>query len=286
VEELIGVGDAQLWTVRSGSGPPLVMLHGGPGLWDYLDEPASMVDDLATVHRYDQRGGGRSSATTPYDVATFVADLDALRDHWDYERWLVGGHSWGADLATAYAARHPERVLGLLWMDGTGPIHDWGDEYHSTAAERRSEAETARLGELDALRRGDELAWTEELDREYCALTWSSNIAERDGAVERARAMWRAPGPAYDVNSAVVTDWRRMLGEEFVAEIRQIAVPALVIHGAADPRPPRLAKRLAGMLPNATLAVIAGAGHFPWIERPEAVRDTMRSFVAGIVGSE
>lgn len=39
----------------------MVLCHGGPGLWDYLGPVSSMVEDLCTVHRYDQRGGGRST---------------------------------------------------------------------------------------------------------------------------------------------------------------------------------------------------------------------------------
>lgn len=285
MEEPIDVGGARLWTLREGSGPPLAMLHGGPGLWDYLDVPASMVDDLVTVHRYDQRGGGRSSKAPPYDVATFVADIEALREHWGYERWFAGGHSWGADLATAYAAQYPERVLGLLWIDGTGPIHDWGDEYHLNASARRSEADNARLGELDTLRGGEAGGWTEELDHEYCALTWSADFADRDGAVERAGALWRAPGPAYDVNAAVVADWRRMLGDGFLAEVQAIAAPSLLIHGAADPRPPRVAERLAEMLRGSELEVVKGAGHFPWVEQPDAIREAMRSFIVNVAGA-
>jgi proline iminopeptidase len=54
----------------------MVLCHGGPGLWDYLELVASMVEDLCTVHRYDQRGGGRSTKEGALTVDRFVADLD------------------------------------------------------------------------------------------------------------------------------------------------------------------------------------------------------------------
>lgn len=66
VEERVAVGGAPLWTATSGTSPPLVLAHGGPGMWDYLESVARMVDDLVTVHRYDQRGCGRSPAGPPY----------------------------------------------------------------------------------------------------------------------------------------------------------------------------------------------------------------------------
>src|SRR5687767_1759732 len=89
-KELVEVNGVRLWTARQGCGPPLVLLHGGPGLWDDFADLAAMVADLVTVHRYDQRGCGRSMAVPPYDVATFVADLEALRVRWGHPRWIVG----------------------------------------------------------------------------------------------------------------------------------------------------------------------------------------------------
>src|SRR4051794_39555570 len=92
----VDVPGARIWSVRRGRGAGVVMLHGGPGLWDYLEPVGRPVEDIATVYRYDQRACGRSSGGPPYDVATAVADLDAVRAAWAVERWTVFGHSWGA----------------------------------------------------------------------------------------------------------------------------------------------------------------------------------------------
>ena len=109
-ERSVAVNGVSLWTATQGAGPPVVLCHGGPGIYDYLEPVADMIADLVTAHRYDQRGCGRSEDRGPYNVATFVADLDALREHWGYEAWTVVGHSWGATLALLYAIEHPERV--------------------------------------------------------------------------------------------------------------------------------------------------------------------------------
>ncbi|WP_052710912.1 alpha/beta fold hydrolase [Pseudofrankia sp. DC12] len=53
----------RLWTEVSGGGPPVVLGHGGPGLWDYLAPVAALLDDVFTVIRFDQRGCGRSRST-------------------------------------------------------------------------------------------------------------------------------------------------------------------------------------------------------------------------------
>jgi len=51
----------QLWTSTQGQGVPIVLNHGGPGGYDHLEPLAGLIDDVALVHRYDQRGSGRSS---------------------------------------------------------------------------------------------------------------------------------------------------------------------------------------------------------------------------------
>lgn len=278
-ERFVEANGARLWTARHGSGPPLVLLHGGPGLWDYFDELAALLDDLVEVHRYDQRGGGRSARVPPYDLATLVADLDALRAHWGHERWTVAGHSWGAALALAYAVAHPERVEALLYIDGTGITEDWKDEDQANADARRTPEQRARRAELRALLKGGG-DWTPKLDREYCILSWMPDYSDRDRARELAERIYRAPGPSYDVNAALNGDWARLTADaSFVAAAGHIDAPVLVVHGADDPRPARLAERLASSLPRAELAIIPEAGHLPWVEQPERTREVLRGFL-------
>ncbi len=284
IEQLVEVNGARLWTQRHGEGPPLVLLHGGPGQWDYFDELAAMVDDVVEVHRYDQRGGGRSEAVLPYDVATFVADLEALRAHWGHERWIVAGHSAGANLALAYALAHPDRVEALIYLDGTGVIEDWRDEYHANADARRTPEQRARCKELRAMLEAG--AWTSELEREYCVLTWMADFADRERAPQLAEQLLRPYAPSHDVNEAVNADWTRLLADgSFAARVRGIDAPVLVLHGADDPRPVRLAERLARSLPNARLLIAPQAGHLPWLEQPAPVRDALRGFLSELTGA-
>lgn len=132
-ERMIAVNGAKLWVAEQGSGPPLVLCTGGAGLCDYLGPVAAMVDDLAHVYRFDPRGCGRSSLTAPYDVPTPLADLDALRATPGHERWMVAGHSFGADLALAYALEYPDRIRALIYISGTGVQDDrqWHAAYEA-----------------------------------------------------------------------------------------------------------------------------------------------------------
>jgi proline iminopeptidase len=284
-EAFVDVNGVRFWTARQGSGPPLVMLHGGPGLWDVFDGLAPLIDDAAEVHRYDQRGCGRSEDGPPYDIESFIADLDALRAHWRHERWLVGGHSWGATLALAYAVEHVDRTSALVLISGTGVVDDWHEEYHANADARLTSEQVARREELsDMLEQG---VVDVAVDEEFCVLSWMSDFARPEGAMERARSFLRPWRPNYGLNAALNADGSRLLADGFADLVAALPIPVLVLHGADDPRPPRLAERLAATLPNARLVIMRGAGHLPWIERPDAVRESIGAFLreAAALGS-
>ena len=114
---------AILWTITSGSGGPVILVNGGPGMADYLAPVASLLDSDYQVYRYEQRGCGRSTGSNTLTLERFVTDLEELREHWQIDRWFVVGHSWGVDLALAYALSHPERLHGLIGLSG-GRIHN------------------------------------------------------------------------------------------------------------------------------------------------------------------
>src|SRR2546425_11336986 len=108
--ELDGV---RLFTRRAGDGPPVVVLHGGPGAHhDYLLPQYDLLARGRTLLYYDQRGGGRSPVgrDTPVGWREHVADLEALRRHWSIDRLTLLGYSWGGLLAVLYWLEHPERV--------------------------------------------------------------------------------------------------------------------------------------------------------------------------------
>lgn len=95
---------------------PALFLHGGPGSGAQHLHRRLFDPDHFHAFLFDQRGAGRSH---PYlslnenTTAKLVADIEAIREHFAIERWLVVGGSWGSTLAIAYAEAHPERVTGL-----------------------------------------------------------------------------------------------------------------------------------------------------------------------------
>jgi proline iminopeptidase len=145
-ESFVNSDSVNIWTTRTGEGYPVMLCNGGAGCCDYLAPVAQMLDDIAQVIRFEQRGCGRSQTAPPYDIETCLIDLENVRRHYQIDRWIIGGHSWGADLALIYALEHASQVTGLICIAG-GRIHndrEWHDEY-----ERRKEQEGERLPEFD-----------------------------------------------------------------------------------------------------------------------------------------
>lgn len=113
-----------------GAGPPVVLLSGGPGCIHYLDAERTVPQGFRTFCP-DPRGVGRSSGG-PHGVATAIADLEQIRRALGVPQWRVAGHSWGADLAVAYALEHPDSVSKVVAVGGTGIQNDrlWSEAYH------------------------------------------------------------------------------------------------------------------------------------------------------------
>jgi proline iminopeptidase len=282
--EYVDVPGGSLWTVRQGNGPALVCCHGGPGLWDYLEPLADMVDDLVAVYRYDQRACGRSSGTPPYDVATAVADLDALREHWSLSQWVVLGQSWGATLALAYCLQQASRVRGLIYLSGTGVDASWHEEFRANRAAALNPSEQRQLAELRTQLAHVQGAAFEAVSRAYCELAWSTDVTDRGRARELVQQLFVDDlHPNYQVNQVLGEDGDRFAESATIPQrLANVQVPTLVIHGEADLRPARVAGQLASMIPNAKFMLLPEVGHLPWLEQPQLLRGILRQFLASL----
>lgn len=276
VEEYVEADDGvRLWTAASGGGPPLVLCHGGPGLWDDQGPVAAMVDDLVTVHRWDQRGCGRSTGSGPYTVERFVADLEAIRGHFGYARWMVGGHSWGATLALRYALAHPGRVAALLYLSGTGTGTAWKDAYRAERERRLTEEQHRKRQALKNRERNE----AEEI--EYRALSWAPDYGNRRlafGLAEEEAREARLP-INYECNAALNAETDLSDEADLLARCKTLDPPVLIVDGAEDPRPAWALDSMEAAIPRVERRVLSGAGHMLRVEDPEGLAAVLREFV-------
>jgi proline-specific peptidase len=119
-ESRLAVAGGNIWYKVSGTGTgtPVVLIHGGPGMSSYYLKPFEDLGNDRQVIRYDQLGGGKSDKitdTTLFNIDHFVKELDSLREHLGLDKWHVFGHSWGTILALEYYRAHPDRVVSLTF---------------------------------------------------------------------------------------------------------------------------------------------------------------------------
>jgi proline iminopeptidase len=283
-ERQIPIEGGQLWTVRQGNGPAVLLCHGGPGLWDYLAPVARMIEDVATVYRFDQRGCGRSSGGPPWTMEKALEDIEALRRGWGVEHWIVIGHSFGASLALAYGLTFPQHACGIGYIAGTGVDPSWHEAHHQERCCRFTDDEYA---DLEQRRQQYRLAQGPErysLFHKFAELLWTSDLADKHRASVLLSGMVNSPWlPNEEANRALGHDAVRLMeNPEMRGRLQDMCLPAWILHGEADPRPMSNAQQLAELLPKAQFIALADCGHLPWVEQPEAFRESIRQYISAI----
>ena len=259
---------------RAGSGPPVLLLHGGPGLgFDYLRDLADELAQENDVAWYQQRGLEPSAAEGPYAVAMDVGDARRALDALGWQRAYVVGHSWGGHLALHVAEAMPERLLGVLAVDPLGSIGDgrW-PEFDEEIFRRTPESVRERAREIDELSTAG--AASDELALEGMRLVWPAYFADPEHA---------PPMPdlrmAIDRSAEMVPSIFDEL-PALEAGLPRIQVPVGFVHGSRSPMPLAASTDAAERIPGAWVDVVEGAGHFVWVEAPGAVRASLRRLTA------
>lgn len=271
-EETVHVNGVPLFTRTVGSGPDIIVLHGGPGAHhDYL---LPQFDLLATGRRlryYDQRGGGRSPVgpDTPVGWREQVADLDVLITHWGAAPATLLGYSWGGLLALLYAVEHADRVGRLALVSPAATTAQGRAQFERRFAER---ANHPRIAE----------------ERKRLA---ASGLRQRDPEAHRRRVFelavapyFRDPERARDLTPFRVTGrtqdqvWRSLGDYQLTGALERVTVPALVAHGRHDPIPLETAEETARRL-RAPLVVFQQSGHVPYVEETERFVTVLDAFL-------
>jgi len=262
----------QLFERRAGAGPPVVVLHGGPGAHhDYLLPGFDRLAQHRTLIYYDQRGGGRSPVPreVPVGWREQVADLEGLRVLWGFERLTLAGYSWVALLALLYATEHRARVERLALVS-CPPV--W------RAARAEFERRLAERNRAPAV---------EQARRELM----TSGLRERDPEAYRRRLFelsiagyfhdWRR---AHELTPFRITGrtqqevWESLGDFDLRPVLPGLGLPALVLHGDSDPIPQGTAETLAALL-GVALQRIPDCGHVPYVEAPEAFTRLLDGFL-------
>lgn len=226
---------------RGGATPPIVWLHGVPTSGDdwepFLARAGGYAPDLPGFGRSSKRGDG------DFTLDGYARFTGAFADALGLERFSLVVHDWGG-AGLAWAAANPERIEKLVVIDAVPLLA--GYRWHRMARLWR----TRGVGEVIVG------AMTGFALRRALPRGVGSVAAEHfDQGTQRAilRLYRSAPPEALAAH------------EERLAALKD--VPTLVVWGKEDPYiAPKYAKRYADALGGATVRVLSGAGHWPWID--------------------
>ncbi|ATL65435.1 alpha/beta fold hydrolase [Nocardia terpenica] len=261
-------GDRAKGSDAKGAAPLVVLIMGtgSPGrVWELHQVPA-LVAAGYRVCTFDNRGIAPSfESAAGITIDDLVADTAALIEFLDEGPALVAGTSMGARVAQELALTRPDLVRKAVFMAGHGRM----DQLQKTLS----------AGEHDLDASGITLPPKYE-----AAVTAVLNLSPATLADTHAARDWLdlfefTGGPVPPGIRA-----QRRMDHEFdrLHAYRGIKVPCLAV-GFADDRmlPPYLARELAEAIPGARYQEVPDAGHYGYLERPEAVNKILLDFFAG-----
>jgi pimeloyl-ACP methyl ester carboxylesterase len=263
----------QLAYTSLGDGPPLVCLPGGPGrAVAYLEDLGGLTG--RTLVLLDPRATGHSEV--PADPATLRydrlgLDLEALREHLGLDQLDLLAHSAGTIVGQAWASQHPATVGSLTLVTPSDRLQGGrGGDVPTIRETFRNElwyAEAAEAAAEMADAPVSQQAMLERATRPFFYGRWDARTQEHAATADRQSSKRALLGFAGDADK-----------EALVAGLRNVTAPVLVVGGERDGMTGVTGLQLvADSFPNASVVVIPGAGHFPWIDEPAG-------FVSAVAG--
>jgi pimeloyl-ACP methyl ester carboxylesterase len=256
----VQVGDLRIAYATAGSGPPLVLLHGGwcdSRAWRMQLE--GLGGDFA-VAAWEAPGCGQSSdPPADWRMPEYADCLAAWLEAAGIERPHVLGLSWGGSLALELYRRHPQ-VPAALVLAST--YAGWaGSLPPEVVAERLRRA----LAELDRP--------PKEWVAHYIP-SFFTPAAPRSLADEFAEMM-------ADLHPGGTRTMLRAMAEADLRDVLpRIRVPTLLLYGELDTRSPLpVAEELHASIPGSQLVVLPGVGHVANAERPDEFNRAVRAFL-------
>jgi len=272
----VRTNDIETYYERRGEGPPVVFVHGAVVDHSQWDPQFEALSDEYTTVAYDVRGHGRTGGSQRgrYSVDLFADDLGELLDALEIDEVVLCGLSTGGCIAQVYAARHPERVAGLVLVDTFAPDYLTVGERLQRSLVLRATVPPARIFGYERVERAmvrlQELISGEGVSGDY-------------ETIERIRET--GPKMATDEFAKVigaVAGFHR-------TEVRfpAISAPTLVLYGEHEaPFMRRQARHLATEIGGATLRAVPGGGHASNLDEPDFVTGAVRQLLESVYSVE
>jgi proline iminopeptidase len=264
-----------------GHGPPLMIVHGGPGAsHDYFLPyllPLARQNKLVFI---DERGSGRSQKLdepSGYTVENMVEDVEDVRRELGLGKISLLGHSYGGVLAEAYALKYQQNLTHLV-LASTFPSTK---EMNEVFVKQKQKMPAQIRENIDRLEAQGLFGHGKPWERNRYTVDYM-NAAWGDGYFPYLYG--RHPDPNYDPVAQGVTSWdlyREMWGSngefvidgnlksvEYVDVLPTIKVPTLIIAGDHDECDPSLSRQMNQKIAGSKLAILPDSGHMTFVDQP------------------
>lgn len=281
VEETIEINGVNHFIKKIGKGEPVVVLHGGPGLFhNYLVANFEKLAEKYQIIFYDQRGCGKTDFpkdTTSITIQNFVDDLEAIRVHLKIEKMNLAGHSWGAILAINYAKQFNNNLNKLILISPAPANTEYFDQMFKNMQNKRKDEDIKEMVKimsskefddrnpeavLSAIKIGDKvnLADQTKIDALYSSMTFTAASANN----------------MLLVNSIME---KNFFDYNITKDMNLITCPTLIILGDLDNVPFASAQLLQDNIKDARLEVLQHAAHYPFFEAQKEFTTAIKNFL-------
>lgn len=245
----------------SGSGAPVVLLHGvglNQSIW--AGQAKALETDFQII-TYDLLGHGRSAeAAANAGLADWVNQLDDVVRNLALEKFTLVGFSFGGLIAQAYAAQHSRMIDRLVLM---------------STVYNRSEAERASVfARLEAVRRDGPQATIPTALSRWFSPEFSKTHPE---VMNQYEAILRGNDTGSFLSAY---ECFAVADQDLVGALVEFDRPTLIMTGGLDTgSTPDMARKLAGMIPLAECSIVAGGRHMMSVEKPDEVNSVLLGFL-------
>ncbi|MDH5379301.1 MAG: alpha/beta fold hydrolase [Cyclobacteriaceae bacterium] len=276
-EGFLEINGSPVFYKAIGSGPPIIVIHGGPLLnHSYMISHFEQLAKDYTLIFYDQRLCGQSSIEVDlktFRLDGFVQDIELLRKALDLEHISILGHSWGGFLAMKYAIAFPDNLDALILSNSMpGNYKHWRQEEEVIAKRNSPEDSLKRQEIISTPFTMGAKAITSLILLSYKNLFYNPLLVDSlqlnltDDYMDRSKIFNRL-GP--EINNY-----------DLYSDLKNVNTPTLVIYGDTEPAASISAPLLVATIPNSELVVLKDCGHFPFIEQPQNYFQKIKEFLS------
>ena len=292
-EGLVENGGVLLYFKSVGRGPPLVVVHGGPGAsHDYL---LPYLYRLASSYRLvfiDERGSGRSPRledTSQYTVEKMADDVEAVRSALQLGKIALLGHSYGGVVVQAYAFKYQQNLSHLI----LGSTFSSTRELNEALVRMKQAMPAEKRTRLEALERAGLFGKGEPYEGgrypdEYAKLAWGIGYfpklygarpdANYDPLLQNTTNSWELYRTMWGSHGEFVVDGN-LREVEWVDRLAEIRVPTLILVGDHDESDPAMSREMNAKIAGSKLVVLPSSGHMTFVDQPDLFIKAITDFV-------